>query len=73
MTLQEVIKSSKEFKRPCYENWFFVDKVNKIWAYTGKYRYIPSFSVEDILADDWVVKGDNLEDNTTLNFETKKE
>ena len=59
MTIQEAIKSGRPFKRPHYENWLVIDELNnKIWfsINKGRGRFLPSFSAEDLLADDWKIK-----------------
>ena len=59
MTIQEAIKSGRPFKRPHYENWLVIDELNnKIWfsINKGKGGFFPSFSAEDLLANDWIVQ-----------------
>lgn len=58
MTIQEAIKSGKNFRRPIldYLGWVFIKNKVLMRISPNGYIYNCKFLAEDILADDWEVR-----------------
>jgi len=61
MLLQEALKSGKPFKRQHWDCWYIVKTKNpksSFRLYCKKHEDFLQVSLEDILANDWITKGE---------------
>ena len=54
MNIKEAVVSGREFKRPFYSDWLYVDaRGTVVWE---RSRDAKTFDAADLLADDWELK-----------------